>query len=178
MQDLGKFPAHALSRLERVAERTLVTGELDTLLDRAPLFSGFTHEDMLTLADYMGVYRAGSGETIIIEGEVGDYMLIVIRGEVDILKRGIMHEQQHMATVGAGTTIGEMSMIDGEPRFASCRTNQATTFAVLTREAMNKMLAQAPKLATRIMEKLVSMLSVRLRQTSGRLLRYMEGGVG
>jgi CRP/FNR family transcriptional regulator, cyclic AMP receptor protein len=171
-----KFPVDAdkLGRFERVADNKAITDELGTLLGRAPLFSDFTPNDVKSLAEYMGVYRAGDNETIIHEGDVGDYMLLIVRGEVDILKRGMQREQQHMTTVGAGTTIGEMSMIDGEPRFASCRTTQATTFGVLTRDNMAKIILEQPQLGAKILVKLVTMLSARLRQTSAKLMRYME----
>ena len=171
-----KFPADAdkLGRFERVADNKIITEELGTLLGRAPLFSDFTRGDLEHLAEYMGVYRAGDNETIIHEGDVGDYMLLIVRGEVDILKRGMQREQRHMTTVGAGTTIGEMSMIDGEPRFASCRTTQATTFSVLTRENMAKIILERPQLGAKILVKLVAMLSARLRQTSAKRMRYRE----
>jgi CRP-like cAMP-binding protein len=80
-----------------------------------------------------------------------------------------------MTTVGAGTTIGEMSMIDGEPRFATCRTTQATAFGVLTRDNMAKIILEQPHLGSKILVKLVTMLSARLRQTSAKLMRYMDG---
>ncbi len=90
-----KFPGttDALSRFERVADNAAVAEELGTLLGRAPLFSEFTRDDTNKLAEYMGVYRAQLGETIIVEGEVGDYMHLIIRGEVDILKRSLAREQ-------------------------------------------------------------------------------------
>ena len=102
-------------------------------------------------------------------------MLLIVRGEVDILKKGFAREQQHMTSVGPGMTIGEMSMIDGEPRFATCRTTQPTTFAVLTRDAMAKIILEQPSLGSKILVKLVTMLSARLRQTSAKLMSYMEG---
>ena len=177
--DDQKFPAEnaMLARFERVADDAGIADELGSLLGRAPLFSDFTRADIDLLAEYMGIYRAGSGETIIREGDVGDFMLLIVRGEVEILKRGMQREQQHMASVGAGTTIGEMSMIDGEPRFATCRTAQVTTFGVLTRDNMAKIILEQPQLGSKILVKLVTMLSARLRQTSGKLMRYMEGAI-
>ena len=177
VQEDTRFPPDLdkLGRFERVSEHAVVAEELGTLLGRAPLFADFSREDITTLSSYMGVYRSSSGENIIREGDVGDYMLLIVRGEVDILKRGYQREQQHMTTVGAGTTIGEMSMIDGEPRFATCRTTQATTFGVLTRDNMAKMILEQPQLGAKILVKLVTMLSARLRQTSSKLMRYMEG---
>jgi CRP/FNR family cyclic AMP-dependent transcriptional regulator len=172
-----KFPTEnaLLGRFEKVSDNLTIAEELGSLLGRAPLFSDFSQGDIKTLAEYMGVYRAQPGETIIREGDVGDFMLLIVRGEVDILKRGHHREQQHMTNVGPGTTIGEMSMIDGEPRFATCRTTQATTFAVLTRDNMAKIVLEQPQLGSKILVKLVTMLSARLRQTSSKLMRYMEG---
>ena len=177
VQEDQRFPASAdaLGRFERIADNAAIAEELGSLLGRAPLFSDFSREDIRTLAEYMGVYRAQTGDTIIREGDVGDFMLLIVRGEVDILKRGFQREQQHMTTVGAGTTIGEMSMIDGEPRFATCRTTMSTTFGVLTRDNMAKIILEQPQLGSKILVKLVTMLSARLRQTSAKLMRYMEG---
>jgi CRP/FNR family cyclic AMP-dependent transcriptional regulator len=177
VQTAVKFPEEAdtLERFERVTDNAEVAHELATLLGRAPLFSEFTPDDVKTLAEYMGVYRAQPNETIIREGDVGDHMLLIVRGEVDILKRGLQREQQHMTSVGAGTTIGEMSMIDGEPRFATCRTTQVTTFGILTRDNMAKIILEQPHLGSKILVKLVTLLSARLRQTSAKLMRYMDG---
>ena len=176
-QEDVKFPADAdkLYRFERIADSSAVSEDLSSLLGKAPLFSEFNTDDIKSLADYMGLYRAQPGETIIREGDNGDFMLLIVRGEVDILKKGFQREQQHMTSVGAGMTIGEMSMIDGEPRFASCRTTQPTTFAVLTRDSMAKIILEQPKLGAKILVKLVTMLSARLRQTSAKLMSYMEG---
>ena len=123
----------------------------------------------------MDVYRVQPGEVIITEGDGGDYMLLIVEGYVDILKKGMRHEQQHMTTVGPGMTLGEMSMIDGEPRFATCVATEPTVFAVLHRDDMAKIILDHPSLGSKILVKLVSMLSSRLRQTSARLLQYLEG---
>ncbi len=65
-------------------------------------------------------------------------------------------------------------MIDGEPRFASGMQIQPTLFAVLTRDNMEKIILDPPDLGSKILVKMVTMLSSRLRQTSARMLRLME----
>ena len=175
-QEVRVTDADKLYRFERISDTAAVSDDLSGLLGKAPLFSEFNNDDIKQLAGYMGLYRAQPGETIIREGDNGDFMLLIVRGEVDILKRGLNRDQTHMTSVGAGMTIGEMSMIDGEPRFASCRTTQPTTFAVLTRDAMAKIILEQPALGSKILVKLVTMLSSRLRQTSAKLLTYMGGG--
>lgn len=165
-----------LLRLEQIGSGTAVARQIAALVGRSQFFTEFSRNDIDVLAEYMEVYRAQPGEIIIREGDGGDFMLLIIEGDVDILKKGALGEQQHMTTVGPGMTLGEMSMIDGEPRFATCLATRPTTFGVLTRDNMAKIILDHPSLGAKILVKLVTMLSLRLRQTSARLLHFLEGG--
>jgi len=167
-----------LQHLERVGKGTALTNEIFSLVGRSLFFAEFSREDISVLAGYMNVFRARAGETIIRENDGGDFMLLLIEGAVDIFKKGQGGDQQHMTNVGPGMTLGEMSMIDGEPRFATCIATEPTVFAALHRDDMAKIILDHPSLGSKILVKLVSMLSAGLRQTSGRLLQYMERGVG
>ncbi|HKU70758.1 MAG TPA: cyclic nucleotide-binding domain-containing protein [Burkholderiales bacterium] len=166
-----------LRHLERVGQGSAVANEIFGLVGKSLFFAEFSREDISVMAGYMVVYKAAPGETIIREADGGDYMLLIIEGAVDIFKRGSRDEQQHMTTVGPGMTLGEMSMIDGEPRFATCIATEPTVFSVLHRDDMAKIILDHPSLGSKILVKLVSMLSARLRQTSARLLQYMERNV-
>ena len=163
-----------LLNLERVGKGTALADEIYGLVGRSQFFAEFSREDIMLLSGYMEAFRAQPGEIIIRENDEGDFMLLIIEGEIDILKKGMRQEQQHMTSVGPGMTLGEMSMIDGEPRFATCIATQPTLFAVLTRDNMAKIIIDHPSLGSKILVKLVSMLSLRLRQTSAKLLKYME----
>ena len=167
---------HSLQHLERLGKGAAITDEIFGLVGKSLFFAEFSREDISVLAGYMDVYRAAPGETIIRENDGGDFMLLVIGGAVDIFKKSMRDEQQHMTNVGPGMTLGEMSMIDGEPRFATCIATEPTVFAVLHRDNMAKIILDQPGLGSKILVKLVSMLSARLRQTSARLLQYMERG--
>jgi len=166
----------SLQHLERVGKGSAIADEIFGLVGRSQFFDEFSREDISILAGYMNVYRAQPGETIIRENDGGDFMLLIIEGAVDIFKRGMLGEQQHMTNVGPGMTLGEMSMIDGEPRFATCIATEPAVFAVLHRDNMAKIILDHPSLGSKILVKLVSMLSARLRQTSARLLQFMERG--
>ena len=163
-----------LAKLERVGAGTAIATEIFGLVGKSQFFTEFSKEDISTLAGYMEVYRAQPGEIIIRESDEGDFMVLIVDGEVDILKKSHRAGQQHMTSAGPGMTLGEMSMIDGEPRFATCMASQPTTFALLTRDNMAKIILDHPSLGSKILVKMVTMLSLRLRQTSGRLLRMME----
>ena len=166
-----------LQQFQRVGKGTAFSNQIFGLVGRSLFFAEFSREDISVLAGYMDVYRAQAGETIIREDDGGDFMLLIIEGAVDIFKKGMRGEQQHMTNVGPGMTLGEMSMIDGEPRFATCIATEPTVFTVLHRDDMAKIILDHPSLGSKILVKLVSMLSARLRQTSARLLQYMERNV-
>lgn len=164
-----------LAGFEQIGRRTAIARDISAMAGRSPFFAELSREEIDMLSDYMDFYRAQPGEVIIREGDSGDFMLLVLEGNVDILKKDVRGEQRHMTTVGPGMTLGEMSMIDGEPRFASCLATSTTLFAVLSRDNMAKIILDQPGLGAKILIKFVTMLSLRLRQTGAKLLQYMEG---
>jgi CRP-like cAMP-binding protein len=165
-----------LQQFQRVGRGTAFSNEIFGLVGRSLFFAEFSREDISNLATYMDVYRVQTNQIIIRETDGGDFMLLLIEGAVNILKKGLRGEQQHMTKAGPGMTLGEMSMIDGEPRFATCIATEPSLFAVLHRDDMAKINLDQPSLGSKILVKLVSMLAARLRQTSSRLLQFMERG--
>jgi CRP-like cAMP-binding protein len=101
-------------------------------------------------------------------------MLMVLEGEVEVHKRDRWNTPQLLATVEAGRTLGEMSMIDGEARFATCIATSQLVIAVLDRENLARIIVEQPLLGAKILMELVLMLSQRLRATSQRLLGLLD----
>jgi CRP-like cAMP-binding protein len=163
-----------LAQLEDLGEGTALAPQIYSMIGHSRFFSDFTREDIQQLAGFMRIYRAGAGHMIIREGDVDDFLLMVIQGQVEIVKTDSHGLMQPMTVVGPGMTLGEMSMIDGEPRFATCVAAEVTTFAVLSRDRMVRIIMEQPALGTKVLVKLVTLLSQRLRQTSINLLHYME----
>jgi cytochrome P450 len=58
----------------------------------------------------------GDGELICAEGTVADRWWIVVDGTADVTCGGL-----YVATIGPGETIGELALLDGEPRNATVR---------------------------------------------------------
>jgi CRP-like cAMP-binding protein len=163
-----------LKHLEYLGEGTALAQQIYDMIGYTKFFADFSREDVQMLAAFMQVYRAEPGQSIIREGDVEDFMLLIVQGKVDIVKADKRGSVQSMTSVGSGMTLGEMSMIDGEPRFATCIAVESTTFAVLSRDAMVGIILEEPSLGAKLLIKLVTLLSQRLRQTSSTLLQYME----
>src|SRR5438552_19071620 len=71
-------------------------------------------------------------------------MLMVVEGKVEVQKRDRWNTPQTLAVVEGGRTLGEMSMIDGEARFATCVAAQPTLIAVLHRESLARIIVEQP----------------------------------
>jgi len=148
--------------------------EIHVLMSKTPLFSGLDIDETRKLGAFMYVYEAPPGVTVISEGEAGDFMMLMMTGMIDVLRRNRYNYPSRIAVAHAGHALGEMSMFDGEPRFASCVTLEHSRIAVLTRDALMLVLTDEPKLGNKILLKLVQLLSERLRQTSAKLVSYLE----
>jgi len=126
------------------------------------------------LSQFMQVYRSEPGIEIIREAETGDFMVFLIEGRIEVFKQDRWNAPRLIALIGPGQSFGEMSMIDGEPRFASCVAAESCTMAVLSRDSLARIILEQPTLGAKILMELVLMLSQRLRQTSSRLIGYMD----
>jgi len=148
--------------------------DIYSLMAKTPLFSALDIAESRALGAFMYVYDAPPGLTLITEGDGGDFMVLLMSGMVDVLRRNRYDYPSRIAVAHAGHALGEMSMFDGEPRFASCVTLETCRLAVLTRDSLMLVLQEEPRLGSKILLKLVQLLSDRLRQTSARLVSYLE----
>lgn len=149
--------------------------ELRRLLSRSPLFSGMGQGESRLLGAVMQVYEAEPGQTLIREGEPGDYMLLVMRGLVDVLRRDEHNFPRRITVATPGQILGEMSMVDGEPRFATCVVREPCRLAMLTRASLLTLMQREPVLGNKILLKLVSLLSERLRDSTAQLVNCLSG---
>jgi len=70
-----------------VARATQFAADIQALMARTPLFAGLEPSETLRLCSFMYVYEAPPGVMVIAEGEAGDFMMILMQGMVDVLRR-------------------------------------------------------------------------------------------
>jgi len=149
-------------------------GRIREIIEVIQLFEDFEPDELEGLARYMRCYRAPLGTEIIHEGDSGDFMLLLLDGTVEIVKKDVRGLAQIMGTAGPGKTLGEMSLIDGEPRFASCVALDTVEVAVLDRESLSRIITEEPRIGVKLMMELLMLLNQRLRSVSAQLMDCME----
>ena len=163
-----------LAHLERMGDATRFANQIHMLIPKCALLENFSPAEVRLLAHFMEVYRADADVEVIREGDGGDFMLLVLEGRIDVRKRDRWNTPQTIGQVEPGRILGEMSMIDGEARFATCVAVEPALVAVLDRESLARIIVEQPMLGAKILMELVLMLSQRLRATSERLLGLMD----
>ena len=143
--------------------------ELYRMLEGMQLLKEFDRTNIEEIAPFTGAYLAPKGVKIFREGTKGNFMCLIVEGGVDILKGG-----KKITTVRPGKTMGEMSVIDGYPHSASAIAIEDTRLIMITRNQFEKMSEQRPKLAIKLLMRLATLMSLRLRQTTGVLCDYLD----
>jgi len=112
-----------------------------------------------------------AGDTIIRENELGESAFIVHEGTVEILK-DFGGTDVHLATLGAGDTIGEMSMIEDTPRSATA----IAKTAVVADEVHHDDFYEALQTDRDVAMLLLKSLFERLREANATILQLRSGG--
>jgi CRP-like cAMP-binding protein len=77
------------------------------------LFEGLSYDDLAAVARLGEQVDAEAGAVLMDQGEIGTECFVILDGNA-----GIYHGEEHVATVGAGTIVGEMALIGHRPRNA------------------------------------------------------------
>lgn len=148
--------------------------QLCAMLRASQFFGDFPEAEIDVLAKYVRPQRMAAGDTLFREGDRGGFMCLLIDGSAELFKQDRSFGSQRIAQIDAGKTVGEMALVDGEPRSATCICSEPSTWLLLTREHFVRIIRESPPLSVNILLKIVMLMSRRLRQTSGQLVDSLE----
>jgi len=175
LEQLRESGVEIIGCCERLSRHPGLMRDSELLQDFTP-----AEADILGLA--MLRVRARPGQVLIAEDEASDWMMLLLSGTVDVGKRRVgaaMDTQEpgdttRLAVLKAGATLGEMSMLDGEPRYASCWALSEVEAAVLTRAAVAGLITEHPAVGAKLLVKITQLLAQRLRNTSNQLVKALQ----
>lgn len=133
----------------------------------------FSYEQVKQLAAYTAVYAVTAGSVIFSEGDRESYLVLVTRGQVDVIKSDADSTPKKIYTVGPGKTIGEMNLIDGEPRSASAIAATDARLLVMTAKSFAALNEELPGVGLVLVMRIARQMSQYLRLTSGKLIDYL-----
>jgi len=127
------------------------------------LFEGCEPKDLADVADAVTATRhVAEGEVLCREGEPADRWWILVDGYADVTVAGL-----YAATVGPGESIGELALLDGEPRGATVTAVTDLVLHEVDGDAFRDALVESPRVAVA----LLTQLAQRLRRANERPAR-------
>ncbi len=139
-----------------------------------PLFEGLPASDLDELSRLVGRRRARKGQILFLEGDAGDKAYVVCSGTVDLVLGSAEGDQITLGQVGPGGFLGEMALLDDEPRSATAIVSRAADLLTISRQDLFAHLYSHPE----TMLNLIRALSRRLRAADDRIrtTRFLDVG--
>lgn len=130
-------------------------------LDRCALLAGLGRGDLAIVDSLLHTRRFLPGEVVFDQGDEGQALYIVRRGEVSIhVGDGTAPA---VARLGPGDFFGEMALLDDSPRSAQARASQECVLSALFRGDFERLLEAHARIASGLALQLARQLGSRLR---------------
>lgn len=142
------------------------------LMHQAASTAGMTRSDAEVVVDAMKPLHLLADTLLFEEGDAADndYMVLVLEGQLRaVSSAGIPGGEVVITVVGPGSLLGEMGVVDGGPRSASCTALTDVKLGVLSREAMMGLIEQHPAVGARLVLGVARIITGRLREGNRRL---------
>lgn len=158
-----------LSDLPALAAQTI------ELLRSSHALFGLSADEARCVVAQMQLVSHPKGATLLREGDGRDTseMLLLLDGEVSVDAGVAAHAGGvAIASLGPGSLLGEVALLDGRPRSAQCTALSPVRAAVLSRHALQTLLDTQPRVAAKLMIALSQRITERLRGMGQQLQVY------
>ena len=138
-----------------------MTEPVDTLR-QVDLFSHLSDGELAHLAEQSREQRFERQALLMHEGERGETMYVVVAGEVRVFVSDENGRELVLHQLGPGSVIGDLALLDGEPRSASVVAVEPTRVLAVARQGLIACIEASPEFALALMRS----LTTRLRQAT------------
>ena len=136
------------------------TERLTEILSRHPMFGCLNERQIHQLIGGAKSQLFGKGQKLVRQGESGDFMLVIVEGEADVMV-DMEGNPTRVGLLRAEDCVGEMAMLTGERYSANVIANMDTEVVQIQRDKMAVVLRESPEL----LEQLSEILALRKLET-------------
>jgi CRP/FNR family transcriptional regulator, cyclic AMP receptor protein len=122
-------------------------------------FEGFTDDELDRVAELADDVEAEAGALLVDQGRVGQECYVIVDGQA-----GVFVGDEHIATVGPGSMVGEMALVEHRPRNASVVAETPMRLLAFDTSHFKTLLQEMPKAHDRVMETLAARLQANRNQ--------------
>jgi CRP-like cAMP-binding protein len=143
---------------------------LHDILGALPFFRELTREELDQVIAGGRLVTYSKDVVLFKEGDPGEALYIVVNGSVRIGKVVPGSKEEAMAFMERGGCFGEMALFDEFPRSATAIAHQECRVLFIEKQAFLDLLRHDPVIARKILWAFCRTLSVRLRETTDRVV--------
>ncbi len=130
------------------------------LLRRVPLFSMLEPEDLQRVSASAVERTYAGGEALVNQGDVGDELIVIVEGTVDVVQKDGNGSRRFIRSYGAGDHIGELAVLREGVRVATVLADeQGARGLVLNGAAVQVILRERPDAAMAMLSTLAERIS-------------------
>ena len=130
---------------------------IDLLLKQS-LFQGLDRDKLLAICPQVRLQDFAKGEFLFHRGMQGDSLVLLIAGRLQVISYSESGKEVGINFIEPGQYLGEISLIDGEPRSASVVCVSQATVGFLNKATALQLFHYEPLIAARIQKKLCSVI--------------------
>lgn len=143
------------------------------ILSEHPFFGQLPAEHVVELAEATSLRRLATGERLFREGELGREVYYVHQGRLD-LRRGEGRARHLIGEVGRGELLGELAILDDEPRSAEAIAAEPTTLLCFDGAQAREIIRRRADPGTQAILHMSVGLANRLRRANDRVVAALE----
>jgi CRP/FNR family cyclic AMP-dependent transcriptional regulator len=130
-----------------------------------PIFEGFGKETIGEIAAIATLRKWPAGTVIFQRGDEGNYLIALVSGRIKLSLITPQGKELSLRQLEPGSILGEMAILDGQPRSADATAAVATEGYVISKRDFIDMLTRNPSAAQAI----IHYLCTKLRETTEQL---------
>jgi CRP-like cAMP-binding protein len=135
--------------------------EVVQLKRNVPFLSDLTVEEIQDLLRVARVRIYRESQVLFKEGEAADGMYVLLKGDAKVEKRLQQGDQLVLSKLKAGDVVGEMGLLEYEPRSATVRAVTPCTTLFLESAAFDEMRRRYHPAAMKVLKRLCAILAAR-----------------
>jgi CRP-like cAMP-binding protein len=110
----------------------------------SPLLGALDNATLEELLEHARHDRRAAGEVIFRQGEPGEVLYVILRGQVRVVRELVDEPPRELARLGAGAFFGEMALLCDEPRNAAVVASAECDLLALDRPAVTRLIERNP----------------------------------
>lgn len=135
-------------------------------LSKAPLFAGMSPLELGAMAEFLKERRYARGAVVFREGEQGQELFIVRSGCVGSFVTQADGTRRRIYEFGPGRFFGEMAIVEGEPRSATCWAEEDSILLVLEGIDFYRLVFDHPMISLKLLSAIGRTMSSWLDESS------------